>query len=647
METYPGELLVGVFPLVFCVNATISDDASGSSDTAEAGGNAPHSRSQFERFLDALASSLMDDPEGDLLLSMNDGNPSKDAMMSLLRNTPGEESDDDELLMSHTRGRSDLVDTAMMEELNRKGTFTSPTRKSFGIGMRNKGKNSSNNSSKRFQQHNLDTSYAKALQNGQGFFQRARIVSISARHGFPPSKDPNGETNRVHQSSQGKAFSIQKLISAVKNRPVDGILPSGWLEKHAHALPSVILVVVQVLMDQSQFSKDERLLQALESLQHSLAPKRQCRIQIVGLVQKGVTPILADQWCQTTGAKLENGERLILLSVADLQQVAPPSLELQQLHKFTKQASFQYYYNQAQRTRQKLAKLASAPFSPLLLPLAIRYCFKIAMLYEFQWREEKSIKFIVEAYRYVETYYRYLLQHREFNGLGESQSLDIATQSLVDKLSTSNDSTSSSTAHSSVPDGDEVVELALHSNMSEDEMRLLKEAPAPEDMIHQCRKLADWLNFKILQSGLVSHTEGGLLTASRQWKKHSQAFCSARRSFIYKKNEEDAWIDWAYVAHQRMVVSQLLERNPPKALGKLGHKYDEILLRCSPWRTYAATAEAILRLGAEIRRQDGKNRMQSTKQKDDMRAKYVGGLGTEGYIPDMFPDESKINHRGM
>ena len=50
MESYPGELLVGVFPLVFCVDATLEKKAE-------------NGRNQFDKFLDTLSitSSMVDD----------------------------------------------------------------------------------------------------------------------------------------------------------------------------------------------------------------------------------------------------------------------------------------------------------------------------------------------------------------------------------------------------------------------------------------------------------------------------------------------------------------------------------------------------------------------------------------------------------
>jgi hypothetical protein len=56
---------------------------------------------------------------------------------------------------------------------------------------------------------------------------------------------------------------------------------------------------------------------------------------------------------------------------------------------------------------------------------------------------------------------------------------------------------------------------ANHNNNNQGEDMLLLKPPTPhEDIVHKCRAVADWLTLKTLQSGFVSHTDGGLLAAS-------------------------------------------------------------------------------------------------------------------------------------
>lgn len=262
------------------------------------------------------------------------------------------------------------------------------------------------------------------------------------------------------------------------------------------------------------------------------------------------------------------------------------------------------------------------------------------MFYEFQWNPEKALKYMVEAYRHVETYYRYLLQQREIANSGIDDSATARTTANYDAPKARLFSQSSAVSMEGESEG---VEMSLPNNDDDVNNLLLNPPAVPEDMVHQCRVLADWLNFKILQLSLTSHTEGGLLAASAQLQKHVQAFCNPMRSFIC--SPDHAYMDWSFMAHQRMVTSQLLERNPPRGLGELGAENDELLLRCSPWRAYQSAAEALLRLGAEVKKATNAGTTAVTMV-DDMRSRYVGGLDKNGYQPKL-QEELKVNHRQL
>ena len=70
MDSYPGDLLTGVFPLVFAVDAILPTTSSPFGEGAA--GQLPltprtsSTRSLFDRFLDAMASYLSDDSDGSL-----------------------------------------------------------------------------------------------------------------------------------------------------------------------------------------------------------------------------------------------------------------------------------------------------------------------------------------------------------------------------------------------------------------------------------------------------------------------------------------------------------------------------------------------------------------------------------------------------
>eukprot|EP00934_Nitzschia_sp_Nitz4_P004916 Nitzschia sp. Nitz4//scaffold189_size62959//23388//27915//NITZ4_006307-RA/size62959-snap-gene-0.8-mRNA-1//-1//CDS//3329539893//4906//frame0 len=475
-----------------------------------------------------------------------------------------------------------------------------------------------------------DTSYASALKEGQSFFQRARIVSVSTRHGFPPSKDPTGEDNRIRDYFLGKTFHTAKLHTAIKRRPIDGILPSGWLEKHAAALPSVIMVVVQVNSHQQQHEQDKYLHDTMENLRMSLAPKRNCTIRVVGIIQEGISTIMSEQWLQRVDDQLQGQVPITLVNVSDLQQGAGPSRSMQGISKIVRDESLNYYQSQVRQTKRKLLELGQARNTPLLLPLAIRYSFKIAVFYEFQWNPEKSLKYMAEAYKLLETYYRYLMEQRE---IGDSPSNQTAPPDVESRTVRVSQQTASVSA-------DEGVELSIPTQEEDAGMLLLNPVAIPEDMVHQCRVLADWLNFKILQSALSCHNREGFLAASSQWQKHTIGFCNPRTSFIC--SPETSFVDWAFVAHQRLVASQLLERHPPRALGDLSGPLDEDIVRCSSWRAFQSTAEATLRLAKEVE-------MTSPVQNyaaglvDDMRSRYVGGLDKDGFQPKL-QEVLAVNH---
>jgi tetratricopeptide (TPR) repeat protein len=733
MESYPGELLVGVFPLVFCVDATLQNKQLNNNDEE----TKTNRRSQFDKFLDAIAAS-----------SSTDDN---DSDSPLMRKVEEEQSDnEDELLLSggaavtnisrrvSNRSEGDVA-AYSPEKGNHRGRRFSGARlspfplKRIGRNNSRKSRNKKNaNDDKTITTAsggsdnfsitstanvttnigiNISPSFAEALQQGQSFFQRARIVSTSTRHGFPPSKDPTGKSNRViaitgerggsttvevMQQQRHNRLQASRLISANRKRPIDGILPSGWLEKHAAALPSVILVVTQIHHQQQQNSQqDDLLLEAIENLQYSLAPKRRVDVKVVALVQEGVSSIIADQWSQgiidrlpsfvtnKDGAvtlvherELQLDDRSAAAAVGAGAGVGSDknitaNAAVPRLHKTIQRSSLRYYKDRSREVKNKLLRLGPARRSPILLPLSIRYCFKAAVFYEFQWKQEKSLKYMVEAYRLVETYYRYLLQQREVaqdddDGGDEYSEDDDDDDEGDDELPVIPDiSASQNKYNEEVGGGEEGVELSLTTATtasskdrgvsSEDSDSFLYHGGGPppsEDMIYQCRAIADWLNFKILQSGLVSNTKGGLVAASVQWQRHAQAFCCPRRSFI--RTTIAPWLDWSYVAQQRIVFSQLLERYPARALGELGTsskssaaggggEFDEVLMRCCPWRTYEAAAEALLKAGYQIKLVSEEGLSTSGKDNND-RIRYVGGIDHEGFRP-CFEEESKKNHQ--
>ncbi|KAL3810529.1 hypothetical protein ACHAXA_006537, partial [Cyclostephanos tholiformis] len=150
------------------------------------------------------------------------------------------------------------------------------------------------------------------------FSNRARIVSVSSRHAFPPSKFPRGKMDPSLSSVAGgigltmmlgeqqQSGSSSPWISSydIQN---EGILPSGWLEKHAGALPSAILVITTLQLplkeDDEDFGDDNReemrkknqrerftsikhVTQIVENLRETLPDKRVVALYVVCLLEE-------------------------------------------------------------------------------------------------------------------------------------------------------------------------------------------------------------------------------------------------------------------------------------------------------------------------------------------------------------------------
>jgi hypothetical protein len=158
----------------------------------------------------------------------------------------------------------------------------------------------------------------------------------------------------------------------------------------------------------------------------------------------------------------------------------------------------------------------------------------------------------------------------------------------------------------------------------------------------------------------------GLVAASAQWRRHVQSFLQPLTD-QHQNQHQNQWQHWAYIKHQRLVMSQLTESHPAHAIAaadpnKAG-SLDEAVLLCTPWRHYAATAEATLRLGsalvaeakvaAEVSFEDLEKDCAATatvdatnsNSKQRQRQRFVGGLDSEGLEPQ-FREESKHNHNG-
>lgn len=596
MENFPEDLLAGVYPLVFAVDAIQAEDG-------ESGSKSP----RFNKFLDGIAAALVDeDPDQD-----------KRKNTSLFRNESEEDSDDG-------------LETTDTSPLSRKQRRAVP-----GFGRRANSKSSISTDS--------NEAYAKNLNQGQRFFERARVEAIGAKRGFPPSKDPDGKSNFVDTLAAAIRDRDQsKIEQFFRQKPVDGILPAGWMEKHVHALPSVILVVCGVSSSRpDQEAQDKRLFETIEHLRYSLVPKRKCTIHIVGLLEDDVSIVQGDVWSRTISSDLldQEGKKtsdeplymITLLHVSsDLQGTdtgMPTSPALKQLHRAVRDASLEYYLFQARRTKEKLSKLRSIlstrdsgpTRAPELFPLMIKYCFKIALFYEFQLKSEKSLRFMNEGYRYAGKYFQFLYQTKvsaspsSLEGEKESETRSIA-------------------------ESEGRVEVTLAQSGTSTPWWQMIPSP-PEDAHYQCRAVAEWINLKVLTAALASRTESGRLAAADQWRDHSRVFCSRR---LTRPLKSPAWFDWVYISRQCLVFSQLVERNPQSS---------DVLddsLECSLWRTYEAVAESLLQLSAALvgADQNGASKAAATADTvDPMRPRFVGGIG-KGDLGRLREEAFQVASRG-
>lgn len=622
MEAYPEVLLAGVSPLVLAVNAT-KEPPNNNNATSQ-------HRSIFDRFMDVISSMDDESPESPT------ADQKRRTGVSIFRPHLGGANH------HHDEGSSSSDDD---DDMGKGGPFA------FGLTRR---RSSSNDRGDAFNSLSSPATgeqrrtVAKALDRGQGFFQRARIQAVSHRHAFPPSKDPDASKNLTTAIRSVSLYDEAALTHLFQQSfPLQGILPQGWLEKHVNALPSVILVVCSVCSSpKEQDVQDQFLYETVEHLAFSLVPKRRCKIHVVGVMDESVSVLQGEGWSRAVLDRLlyQSEEdyakqrrkaaetplvRMTLLQAPnDLESTGlPASPALQDLYQKIRQDCGAYYGTQVRRCRSKLRQLAEAtgsssasPPTPLR-PLWIRYSFKMAMFYEFQWKHTKSLRYLAEAYRHAVAYYQYLLQQANATASPESPRRSSETVAVHD-----------------------AVEVALSKEFSIQWSKIVN--TPPEDMIYQCRQVADWLNFKLTAAALESRTWQGLGAANDQWRQHGRVFLVPTPSHLIPP-----WYDWSFIAKQRVVMGQLAERHVPAAVRAITQTNEAIphewLMRCSPWRVMESATEALLRLAREIELAkeslDDEN-LTIASESDLHRAPFVGGLDSQGLTP-LLREECRQNAR--
>jgi hypothetical protein len=111
--------------------------------------------------------------------------------------------------------------------------------------------------------------------------------------------DPTMSSSRQHLQNR-----IAVLRVFVQQNHISGILPSGWLEKNLHALPSTLFLVTELYLENTiieQAKLEQHLTNTLDTLNGSCAKKRNCAIHLMCLVKASgrgpVSPSLAEvEW---------------------------------------------------------------------------------------------------------------------------------------------------------------------------------------------------------------------------------------------------------------------------------------------------------------------------------------------------------------
>ncbi|KAL7546228.1 hypothetical protein ACHAWF_009563 [Thalassiosira exigua] len=137
--------------------------------------------------------------------------------------------------------------------------------------------------------------------------RRARIVTVSRRHAFPPSRAPRGKLDPATPHAMlGEAPSLHGTGGSwigSYDVSAEGILPTGWLEKHARALPSALAAVTSWKIDDER-SRREGIRDAaalVDDLRSTLAEKRATPIHLVCLIREDEEGSAAGESTKGTG----------------------------------------------------------------------------------------------------------------------------------------------------------------------------------------------------------------------------------------------------------------------------------------------------------------------------------------------------------
>ena len=188
------------------------------------------------------------------------------------------------------------------------------------------------------------SSYSREPPPVRFLSRRARVVSVGRRHVFPPSRYPSGKLASdpdgrpvmldEYRTGPGGAAELPATWSSAYDVRGEGVLPSGWLEKHARALPSALLVVTAINRSDAGARVGRHCADALADLRMSMCEKRDVPVHLAVIVNEGGTAAhsarggrvgtnaIRDGVCRDVGLP---GERVTLLRYPE--DLRPDSFE--------------------------------------------------------------------------------------------------------------------------------------------------------------------------------------------------------------------------------------------------------------------------------------------------------------------------------
>ncbi len=213
-----------------------------------------------------------------------------------------------------------------------------------------------------------------------------------------------------------------------------------------------------------------------------------------------------------------------------------------------------------------------------------------------------------------------------------------------------------------------------------------------DDMLQQCRAVADLLNLKLLLTAYAMAIRGvsqGMNTGTmkespedvtfahiaKQIRTHAQIFLSVPSTLSFSTVpppsssssmnavqggggaagstgiHDPSWLFLAYVARQRAVISEFLQKYPVKIpSNQLTTLDEETPLYCNASQHYVSCAEAFLKLGASVKKarwnsENGGKDYQVDNDGNDGRQRYIGCLAQQDLV-DAWKEELGRDHQG-